>query len=208
MHDTVCYGSGETVGNALRGVPVAPDFFLSLRNGTEAVPTSFCKPYRAPLATWQVTSLFSPPGLPSYNGSIEAGIGVAHGALKTRTHIHAARYGHPEWWTCDDIEAARLEANALTRPWGAKSPTPDQAWNQRTLLSSEQRAAFLASVKRLEQEERQTEGIPTDRDLDHYAQSAVNREAIRRALVAHGFLLFTRRSIPLPIRLKKVAKIR
>lgn len=156
------------------------------------------------LATWQVTSLFSPPGLPSYNGSIEAGIG----SLKTRTHLHAARYGHPDWWTCDDAEAARLEANALARPWGANNPTPDQAWSQRTLLATEERTAFQATVERLEQEERKVEGIPPDRTLEHYKQTAVDREAIRRALVAHGFLLFTRRRVPLPIKLKKVAKIR
>jgi len=156
------------------------------------------------LRTWQVTMLFSPPGLPAYNGSIEAGIG----SLKTRTHLHAARHGHPDWWTCDDAEAARLEANALTRPWGAKSPTPDQAWNQRPPLTSGERIDFLATVDRLESEERKVEGIPSDRTLEHYQQTAVDREAIRRALVAHGFLLFTRRRIPLPFKLKKVAKIR
>jgi len=156
------------------------------------------------LRTWQVASLFSPPALPSYNGAIEAGIG----SLKTRTHLHAARYGHPDWWTCDDAEAARLQANELTRPWGAASPTPDQAWSQRPLITSDERSAFLATVARLESEERQVEGIPSDRILEHYEQSAVDREAIRRALVAHGYLLFTRRRVPLPIKLKKAANIR
>jgi transposase InsO family protein len=38
-------------------------------------------------------------------------------------------------------------------------------------------------------------------------QSAERRQAISRALVAHGYLLFTRRRIPLPLPRKKVAKI-
>src|SRR5262249_20441204 len=38
-------------------------------------------------------------------------------------------------------------------------------------------------------------------------QAAAQRQAISRALVAHGYLLFTRRRIPLPIPRKKVSKI-
>jgi transposase InsO family protein len=37
--------------------------------------------------------------------------------------------------------------------------------------------------------------------------ATIRREAIRRALVAHGYLTFTRRRIPLPIKRKKAAKI-
>jgi transposase InsO family protein len=39
-------------------------------------------------------------------------------------------------------------------------------------------------------------------------QAAAQRQAISRALVAHGYLLFTRRRIPLPITRGKVSKIR
>jgi hypothetical protein len=52
--------------------------------------------------------LYSPPRCPRYNGSIEASIG----ALTTRAHHAAAAAGHPTYWTCTDIEAARLQANA------------------------------------------------------------------------------------------------
>src|SRR5439155_5635571 len=52
--------------------------------------------------------LHSPPRCPRYNGSIEASIG----ALATRAHHAAAADGHPEYWTCDDVESARLDANA------------------------------------------------------------------------------------------------
>lgn len=61
-------------------------------------------------ATHGTALLYSPPACPRYNGSIEASIG----ALTTRAHHAAAAAGHPEYWTCADIEAARLQANAHT----------------------------------------------------------------------------------------------
>jgi hypothetical protein len=48
-------------------------------------------------------------------------------------------------------------------------------------------------------------GSETDRSS--LARAAAQREAISRALVAHGYLLFTRRRIPLPITRKKVSEI-
>jgi transposase InsO family protein len=71
------------------------------------------------LAAMQVQMLFSPAYTPRYNGAIEAGIG----SLKTRTCHHAALDGRAAW-TCDDVEAARLEANTLAYPFGENSPTP------------------------------------------------------------------------------------
>lgn len=56
------------------------------------------------------TLLYSPPACPRYNGSIEASIG----ALTTRAHHAAAAAGHPEYWTCADVEAARIQANVHT----------------------------------------------------------------------------------------------
>lgn len=46
------------------------------------------------LAAWGVTSLFSPPGCPWDNGSIEAALG----SLKTRTAWQAVRGGHAGEW--------------------------------------------------------------------------------------------------------------
>ena len=56
--------------------------------------------------------LYSPPACPRYNGSIEASIG----ALTTCAHHAAAAAGHPEYWTCADVEAARLDANTHAGP--------------------------------------------------------------------------------------------
>lgn len=55
-----------------------------------------------------IALLYSPPRCPRYNGSIEASIG----ALTTRAHHAAAAAGHPEYWTCADVEGARIQANA------------------------------------------------------------------------------------------------
>jgi hypothetical protein len=207
--------------------------------------------------------LFSPPRCPSYNGSIEAGIG----SLKTRTYHHACRDDHPHIWTTDDVEEARVEANALSRPWGASGPIPDEVWKQRTPIDSEERDRFQTAVARerqaeLTRREQEREKNPTPKDdadsrqssilppaqstpaercyknsepgplasvltlaepvaagdtrlkertnwseLRRAERASVDRIAIRRALVAHGYLVFRRRRIPSPITRYKTAII-
>ncbi len=133
---------------------------------------------------WQ---LFSPPRFPSYNGSCEAGIG----SMKTRSHHQAARRGQPGQWTCDDVEAARLQANQTARPYGHRAPTPDEAWEKRRLIQPHERARFEATVAELEKQARQEQGYESDLQLDRTAHAAVMRVALRRALAALGLLTFT-----------------
>jgi transposase InsO family protein len=146
-----------------------------------------------------VENLFSPPGMPEYNGSIEAGIG----SLKTRTENHASRHGRPGQWTWDDVEAARWEANATARPHGQNGPTPDERWATRQPIGVEERTHFRATVEHLRQEFEPTmegsEEVMTCRAKD--------RHAIRRALEQHGYLHYTRKRIPLPIPRPKAAAI-
>jgi transposase InsO family protein len=146
-----------------------------------------------------VKILFSPPRMPSYNGSIEAGIG----SLTSRTEQHAARQGHPGYWTWDDTQAARLEANASARPRGPLGPSPDQLWNDRQPITQQERSQFLLSVARHQKDVEAVQGIPQN-DSE---QRAMDREAIRLALVEQGYLHYTRRSIPLPITTKNAASI-
>lgn len=87
------------------------------------------------LQRWGVQHLFSPPHLPRYNGSIEAGIGQN----KTRIHIIAAQHGRPGRWTADDVEGARLLMNRTLRPWGRGGPTPEERWNGRILIDERER---------------------------------------------------------------------
>ena len=150
----------------------------------------------AMLAEQEVTVLYSPPYTPRYNGAIEAGIG----ALKTRAHEEAARQGRAGAWVCADIEAARQEANLFSYPRGEGGPTPAEGWQGRPPISDKERGEFIEAVK-TELANREREGYdareggeqpPTD-------QAKRQREAISAALVAQGYLSYTRRRIPLPI---------
>jgi len=152
------------------------------------------------LTRWEVFAVFSPPHMPSYNGSIEAAIG----SLKTRTQRLAAQAGHPEVWTSAVVEAARREANQ-SHPRRLHGATPDEVWDARRRLTAEERTAFRARAQRYQAEGREQQGLLPEDELSHWTQAAVDRVALRRALLAHDLLLFTRRSIPAPIERPKAA---
>ena len=150
-----------------------------------------------------VLSLFSPPHTPSYNGAIEAGIG----ALKARTAAHAARHGRPGHWTWDDVAAARLEANATARPRGLHGPTPDELWQLRSSIAVNDRVSFRRQVE----DERciacSAMGGSVTGPWSVMTERAIDRVAIRRALVEHGLLMCSRRSIPPSIHRQKTEAI-
>jgi hypothetical protein len=149
--------------------------------------------FAALLERWHVWQLYSPPRMPRYNGSCEAGIG----SMKTRTHHQAARNGRAGQWTCDDVEAARLEANQTARPRGVSGPTPEEAWLARNATAPVQRAAFAVTVRRRQAEARAEQGLPADGPLPRLLQAAVTRTAVRRSLAEHGLLEYTSyRGIP------------
>ncbi|HWY24787.1 MAG TPA: DDE-type integrase/transposase/recombinase [Nevskia sp.] len=153
------------------------------------------------LAAMQVQILFSPAYTPRYNGAIEAGIG----ALKTRTHHQAALHGNAGNWTCDDVEAAREEANTLVYPFGENGPTPDASWQDRQRVTVEERRRFDETLteKMAEMDREQTSA--TEGDDSSMTKAKRQREAISRALVAEGYLKYTTRRIPSPISRPKVA---
>jgi transposase InsO family protein len=138
----------------------------------------------------RVVHLLSPPRMPSYNGSCEAGIG----GLMTRAFHEAARHGHPEELTSDDVEAARVAGNATLRPWGPRGPTPDQSWAARCPLGDDRRHALGEHLERLERELRAVRDLG-DGELDKRTHASLRREVIRRALVALGSLEIRRRRI-------------
>jgi hypothetical protein len=146
---------------------------------------------RSLLAAWRVWHLRSPPDLPEYNGSCEAGIG----SMKTRTHHQAARGARPGVWTCDDTEAARLEANTTARPWGYRGPTPTEVWAQRRPVTPAERAAFGRRMERLERAERLQRGLGPEVAGNRMEQAAAHRAALVRALVEAGYLAFTRKVV-------------
>lgn len=155
------------------------------------------------LSAFGVNLLFSPPRTPRYNGSIEAGIG----SLKTRSERHAAGAGRPAYWTFDDVEHARAEANTTARPRGPIGPTPHQLWEDRRLITPEQRSVFQTTVQRHRQEVNVEESYAPDARLQPQEERRLNRPAIRRALGEHDYFLFSRRRLPLPITKQKTANI-
>lgn len=153
-----------------------------------------------------VSHLRSPPKTPRYNGSQEAGIG----ALKTRALHIAAAHGRPDQWTCDDVEAARVEGNLQGRPWGRGGPAPIDRWEARTPITGEERDRFATAVRIAERDEeaRMIEQIreqlaqkPGCRPapaaaagaaagtMNKQQRATVARRAIRRVLVELGYLL-------------------
>jgi transposase InsO family protein len=150
-----------------------------------------------------VNHLLSPPRLPSYNGACESGIG----SLKVRAHHESARHDRPGEWTCDDVEAARLMANETSRPGGFHSPTPNERWRIRLLLSVKERESFQTRLDGLRNEVRIELGCLPGIDIGPAMRATVDRRAITRALVAQGILNFRRRRITLPISIQKLAII-
>lgn len=151
----------------------------------------------------RVQHLLSPAYYPKYNGSIEAGIG----SLKTRIHHEAARHEHPGEWNCDDVEAGRLQANELARPWGHKAECPLEAWMQRNRLRDEDRNALEAEIQKVEPEVRQELGLLPLLEGSNREEEAVKRICIVRALIQRGFLSIRRRSFTPPIKRSLWARI-
>jgi len=150
-----------------------------------------------------VLPLFSPPGTPRYNGSIEAGIG----SLKTRAHYESARHDRPGEWSSDDIEAARLGANETSRPQGEVAPTPDVAWHRREPVTESERDALHETYRRHERLERHQRALLPEVGLTRREQASIDRIAITRALIERGLLLVRRRRITLPFSHRLLRKI-
>jgi DNA-binding transcriptional MerR regulator len=148
------------------------------------------------LSQERIQALYSPAYCPAYNGSVEAG----NGALKTRTHHQAARAGHAGMWTCADVEAARQEANRQARPWGENGPSPQQVWERRQRITTEERERFAAALQEQYEQVRREQQEAKERDRSSSTdQAKARRQAISRTLVALGYLSSSRRRIPPPI---------
>ena len=99
-------------------------------------------------------------------------------------------------------------ANELNYPHGLlESRRRRECFRTSPRLSLEARAAFGRTLEHEQTQERLQQGYPLDTDLGHVAQAQIDRAAIRRALVEHGYLSFTRRSITPSIKSQKSLKI-
>src|SRR5262249_36584603 len=139
------------------------------------------------LDCWQVFPLFSPPRTPSYNGACEASIG----SLKRRTERQAqARTASgivtTTGTTSDDVAAAQDEANAAPNRRG-RGPSRAEVWATRPPLAVDERTRFAESYRGELQPARQEKNYP-EGPLTRPQQAAVDRIALRRALVARNYL--------------------
>ena len=127
--------------------------------------------------------------------------------MTTRTDQAAARRGHPEAWTYDDVTVARLEANATARPRGFDGPSPDALSAARTPVTPAERQAFHQTVRWTRTAIELALDRPPALPWTEMEERALNRQAISRALVEHGYLRYTRRRICPPIPKRKAARI-
>ena len=155
------------------------------------------------LGRWEVWSLYSPPGVPGYNGAIERSIG----ALKRETELEAYRRGHAGEWTGEDLEAARALVNASRRPGNRGGASPEAVWEGRRPPSRSEREAFGRAVQEAEEVDRGQGGLEPREYQDHYEQAALYRRVLTQVLVECGLLTITRRRIPQKFFGQKVANI-
>jgi hypothetical protein len=155
------------------------------------------------LSGYGVAQLFSPPWMPRYNGSIEAGIG----SLKERTHAAAARAGHPDYWTWDDVAMAHHEANYSSRQRGPDGPSPELIWQARLPIEERERLLFQMRLQHELEKEKCAAETCEGKGGEVWSDRAMARLAIRRTLETCGYLTYRRRRIPPPIHGSKVANI-
>lgn len=141
------------------------------------------------LETSGVTHLLSPEYYPAYNGAIEAGIG----SLKARTMYCAAREGRVGCWTCDDLEAGRLQANETARPRGAWGPSPEESWRARGRITDDERRRFRDLVD--EEMQLRLAKIDDVEAMGSKDRKAVTRRAIASALARCECLTIKRRRV-------------
>ena len=131
-----------------------------------------------------VAQLFSPVRRPQYNGALER----SNGVLKTYTHYHAISEGHPFRWDSQDVDHARQLANTITRPWGARGPSPELAWQLRSPILDEERRAFAAALDGHRQWAARELALDLAADLNVPDRARLDRLAISSALQDLGYL--------------------
>lgn len=197
-----CEGEGSNVVvAALRGLftRFGPPLVMKSDNGSAFISEEV----QALLWRFGVLFLPSPPGIPAYNGSVEAGIG----SLEVRAFYESARHDRPGLWTSDDLAMATRQANTFSRPRGATGPTPEEAWASRENISVVEREQFRWAYDRRYEDERIRRNILSGDPCPRWLQASLDRAALGRTLIEQGFLLVRRRRITPPITARKWRRI-
>ena len=148
------------------------------------------------LAQYEVVPLSSPKHRPSYNGGVERANGQLAGYQEAVAEFRGRRAGP----TCTDAETARQLANDLARPDGWRGPTAGQLWAGRKPISTEEQSAFLATIAAHRMEVRVEWTLDAEAELTHDQASAMDRHAVRDALVEHRLLCIHPRRRPRPVK--------
>ena len=151
------------------------------------------------LQEWCVTQLLSPPETPEYNGSCEAG----NGGMKNRTHYFAR---DPGLWTSDDTEAAQRYTNECYRR-RETDRIALEIWNSRTAIDDTERKRFLLTVEDIRSQIKDKMDSESQEKQTAATKAAIERRVVSRALEEFGILSMKWRSIPLPIKPRKYARI-
>ena len=176
-----------------------PPLVLKMDNGSAFISAEV----KTLLQEHGVFALFSPPGTPAYNGSVEAGIG----SLEVRAFYESARHDRPGEWTCDDVAAACRQANDTAHPWGLGGPTPEQAWRDRTRINEIEARAFRSAYDHERERACAERQIPAWQHQSHWLRASIDRVALSRALIERGYLLIRSRRVTPPITLKYAGRI-
>ena len=151
----------------------------------------------------QVTLLLSPPQTPRCNACCRADFGTQ----KNRTRHQATGAEHPGIWTSDDTEAAPRQTNEFHYRNGHNQPAALEVWQSRSPIDHTERERFLLTIQRIRSQMQEAMDPISRKSLTAADQAAIHRRVVRRALVEFSILSTTWRSIPLPIKPKKLASI-
>ena len=98
-------------------------------------------------------------------------------------------------------------SNEFNYPEGPNGLKPHESFRSAPSPASDARAAFGRTVLMARQQERAQQGHPPNTDLGRVVQAQIDRVAISHALVEHGYLSFTRRSITPQVKSQNALRI-
>ena len=170
-----------------------PPLVLKSDNG----PAFIAEVMQELLRRHRITPLFSPKRRPQYNGAIERG----NSTHKVYTHQQAVSEDHPRYWTTANLDAARQLSNTISRPWGHRGPSPEEAWKQREPITHPQRHEFERELECQRDLACLELGFADRENLTPIQQDRLERLAVSQTLELLGY--YTKREVRRPPRKAK-----
>lgn len=119
--------------------------------------------------------------------------------MKCRTHIEAARRYRAGYWSCDDLQAKRLQANANARSQAPRRPTPREIWEARTPIREKTRVRFPREIEGCWRDVQAEGGVSAGGIVGAEGAPRGDRIALARERVALELLQILRGRVPLPL---------